>query len=1010
VLSEKRMIEDGQPAVQLVDANPEQGWCCGEPYFNNVGQKNSGIQEVGDPRTILGRQATILAAVPDIIMEVDVNKVYRWANKAGFDFFGDDVIGKEAAFYFEGEQDTYNSVSDIFTGDEDLIHVESWQRRRDGQKRLLAWRCHVLRDPGGKAIGALSSARDITRRKLAEQERLKVLTRQVLLNQLQNDLLGTGDLARKLNLVTERIVDIFDADFCRIWLTGPGDLCEAGCVHASVAEGINACQHKDKCLRLVASSGRYNSINGPAHQRVPFGSHKIGRIASGEEPFPFTDDVANDPGMEDFDWVKGIGLQSFAGFQLHSTGGECTGVLALFRKHAFSTEEQAQLTALSGSVTQVILRAQAEEALKQTTERFRLIAETIDEVFWISDVVEERMLYISPAFERIWGYSRQEMYENRTAFRKALHPDDFARILQALKIQKTGQPYDHEYRIIRPDGSIRQIWDRGFPVSDESGKARIYVGVAQDVTAWRNAEKALKQSTDYLTQIINCIGDPVFVKDRQHRFVLANDASCALIGMKREEMIGKTLESSMSPDLMNLMFEQEDRVFRTGKPEITTDEIQPPTGEHHTVMAHKTLLTAADGRQQLVGVLRDITDLKKAERERAKLESQLRQAQKLEAIALLAGGVAHDFNNLLTVICGNAELLLDNSAEDDPRRGDLEQIRKAGRRAASLTSQLLAFGRKQILNPTILDLNHVITEMGAMLRRLIGEDIELACIAQPGLGRVKADSGQIEQIIMNLAVNARDAMPQGGMLTIETKDVDFDEAGAQLHEDTVAGSYVMLAISDNGIGMDVETKARIFDPFFTTKEIGRGTGLGLSTVYGIVKQSAGFISVYSELEKGTTFEIYFPRIKEGSRESAAEDGGAREKPRGTETVLLVEDEPAVRTLACRVLRRQGYQVLEAADGLEALRMAEEFSGEIQLVLTDVIMPRMSGSELVSRLMAVRPGIKAVYTSGYTDDGIVRNGTLNPNVAFLQKPYTTGALTRKVRDAIHASSQAKGAQV
>ena len=968
--------------------------------FKGIGQDISERKRMdAELQTLLSRQAAMLAAVPDIIMEVDARKIYTWANKAGFDFFGNDVIGKEAANYFEGEQDTYGAVNHIFEGDEDLVYVESWQRRKDNQKRLLAWRCHVLKDSSGKLIGALSSARDITDSKQAERDRLGVLTRQVLLNQLQQDLLSTGDLAHKLKTITDEIVHIFEADFCRIWLTGPGDLCALSCVHAAVAEGPNACRRKDKCLRLVASSGRYTHTNGPVHQRIPFGAHKIGRIASGKEQLLFTNDVAGDPGIEDHDWARKLGLVSFAGFQLRSSGGECIGVMALFSTHAIAPEEQAQLAALSSAAAQVILRAQAEEALRQSTERLKLITETIDEVFWISDVVEEKILYISPAFERIWGCSRREFYENRAAFQETLHPEDFERIIEALKIQKAGEPYDHEYRIIRPDGSVRQIWDRGFPVKDENGGVRIYVGVAQDVTEWRKAEKAHKESAGYLNQIINCIGDPVFVKDCQHRFVLTNDANCALMGMKREEIIGKALENSMSQDVINLLFEQEERVFKTGEPDISVEDIQPPSGRRYTVMAHKTLLTAADGSQQLVGVLRDITELKKAESERAKLESQLRQAQKMEAIGLLAGGVAHDFNNLLTVICGNSEFLLENLTKDAPGRGDLDQIRQAGMRAASLTSQLLAFGRKQILNLTILDLNQAITEMGAMLRRLIGEDIELACTIQPDLGRVKADPGQIEHIIMNLAVNARDAMPQGGRLTIETQNVDFDAADARVHEDAAAGPYVMLAISDNGTGMDANTKAHIFEPFFTTKGLGKGTGLGLSTVYGIVKQSAGFIWVYSELGKGTTFKIYFPRIKDGSAERAADDRGSGEKPCGTETVLLVEDESAVRALACRMLRRRGYRVLEAADGFEALRIAEEFSGEIHLLLTDVVMPKMAGSELVFRIGTVRPGIKVMYSSGYTDDAIVRHGALDPNVTFLQKPYTAEVLMRKVRDAL-----------
>jgi CheY-like chemotaxis protein len=366
---------------------------------------------------------------------------------------------------------------------------------------------------------------------------------------------------------------------------------------------------------------------------------------------------------------------------------------------------------------------------------------------------------------------------------------------------------------------------------------------------------------------------------------------------------------------------------------------------------------------------------------------------------VLAGGVAHDFNNLLCVINGYSKLLLDNLAEDDPKRSKLDQINQAGQRAASLTSQLLAFSRKQILQPKILDLNDAISDMSKMLRRLIGEDIEFIAITRPGLRPVNADPGQIQQIVMNLAVNARDAMPQGGKLTIETAIVDLDEDFARKHAAMSAGPYVMLAISDNGIGMDAETQARIFEPFFTTKGPGKGTGLGLSTVYGIVKQSNGFIWVYSEPGKGTTFKIYFPsaegKITKVTAESKSELGFL-----GFETVLVVEDETPVRALACRILRDRGYNVLEAADGMEALRIAQEYAGEIHLILADVVMPGISGSTLVSRLEATRPGIKALYISGYTDNAIVHHGILDSNVAFLQKPFSTDDLACKVREVIN----------
>jgi two-component system cell cycle sensor histidine kinase/response regulator CckA len=410
-------------------------------------------------------------------------------------------------------------------------------------------------------------------------------------------------------------------------------------------------------------------------------------------------------------------------------------------------------------------------------------------------------------------------------------------------------------------------------------------------------------------------------------------------------------------------------------------------------MTRKSLLTDKDGNKQIVGVLRDITEYKR-------LESQFLQAQKMEAIGILAGGVAHDFNNLLTVINGYAELLGNSLSSDKSRLRELEQIRMAGQRAASLVSQLLAFSRKQIFHSKMVNLNDILDETSKMLRRLIGEDIELAVITHPGLGSVYADPGQIQQIIMNLAVNARDAMPQGGKLTIETAHVNIDAEYVRRHPMVEKGTYIMLAISDNGTGMDAETQTHLFEPFYTTKETGKGTGLGLSTVYGIVKQSNGYVWVYSEPGTGTTFKIYFPRA-EGEVAKLADEGKSELGLSGVETVLIAEDEPSVRTLTVRILLARGYKILEASNGREALDIAREYDGDIHLVITDVVMPGMGGSELVAQLEMVRPGIKALFVSGYTDNAIVHHGILDSNVAFLQKPFTVESLACKVREVIDA---------
>lgn len=489
--------------------------------------------------------------------------------------------------------------------------------------------------------------------------------------------------------------------------------------------------------------------------------------------------------------------------------------------------------------------------------------------------------------------------------------------------------------------------------------------------------------------------DAIYVHDLNGRYTMVNKAGEALIGYTREEILQMSISDVVPQNCLEKIQARLNKKLTDHAPTIYEVEAIRKDGTHVPVEVSSRLIYENGVAVAVQGSARDITERKRAAEALRASQLQLQQSQKLEAVGQLAGGVAHDFNNLLTAILGYTDLSLRRNDVEDPVRRNLEETKKAAERAASLIRQLLAFSRKQILEPKVLDLNVVVKDMHKMLTRLIGENIDLATKQADDLGIVKADPCQVEQIIVNLVVNARDAMPRGGKVTIETANVTLEELK---HVSIQPGPYVMLAVSDTGTGIDEETQTRIFEPFFTTKEVGKGTGLGLSTVYGIVKQSGGNIWVYSEPEVGTVFKVYLPRVE------AAE--GVSEKPswentvfHGSETVLLVEDEDVVRGLARKILVEAGYNVLDARNGDDAIRLCRDYRGPIDLLLTDVVMPETSGKEVAERLLEYRPAARVLYMSGYTDEAIVRHGVLDESVDFIQKPFTWTKLGKKVREVL-----------
>lgn len=602
--------------------------------------------------------------------------------------------------------------------------------------------------------------------------------------------------------------------------------------------------------------------------------------------------------------------------------------------------------------------------------------------------------FMNEAAAGLLGYQVKELVGKHLL--EYVHPVDRERVNETFNQQLQSRDNGNalEFRVVTASGQTRWL---NFIINQavDNGWVIGLTGVALDVTERKRAEEAQKRSETRYGFMVDKVPFAIISFDPRYNILEWNRAAERIFGWSREEAVGKNvLELYILEENKEVMKQLLDS-YAQGSDEIKANINQNLRKDGTVITCSWQDVVIRDSEGGVAGILGTAIDVT----EQARLEEQLNQAQKLESVGRLAGGMAHDFNNLLTTILGYSELIgMDESLNDTVAEG-IEDIRKSAERGARLIRQLLAFSRKQILQPRPINLNELITDLEKMLKRLIEENIDLITKLEPEIKQIEADPVQIEQVIMNLAVNSRDAMPQGGKLTIETGNVYLDEEYCRVHSGVQPGDYVLLAVSDNGCGMDEEVRRQVFDPFFTTKEVGKGTGLGLATVYGIVKQSGGYIWVYSEPEQGTVFKIYLPQIKEDQDRSTGVPK-AEEAAGGKEAILLVEDDESLRGLAVKVLRKYGYAVIEAANGIEALEaVVASNRPEIDLLITDVIMPEMGGKELSGKLLERYPGIKVLYISGYTDNAIVHHGVLDEGVSFLPKPFSPISLSQKVRDTL-----------
>jgi len=923
----------------------------------------------------------IINSIPARVFWKDKNLVYMgcntvFARDAGF-ADPKDIIGKDdyqMGWRDQAEKYRRDDREVIESGCSKLL-IEEPQTTPEGKTITLLSSKIPLRGSKGEISGMIGTYLDITARKQTEvalQERARLA---VLEAQVGTALTQGGTLAEMLRLCCEAVVGQSDAAFARIWTLN----------------------EREQMLELKASAGLYTDLNGP-HGRVPVGQFKIGLIAKERKPH-LTNQVAGDPRIGHPEWAKREGMVAFAGYPL-LVEDRLIGVVAMFARHALTETTLQTLAMISKNLAVGIERKRAEQALVSEQRLLNNLITALPDTIYFKDR-ESRFIRINNGFVRKHGLADASAALGKTDFELFGNEHAGEAYADEQRIITTGQPIiDKEEREDWKDGRVTWVSTTKMPLRDGDGKIVGIMGVSRDITERKRSEESLR----LLGSSVEQTEDSIHITDAQldrpgPRLLFVNPAFTKMTGYTAQEVLGKT------PRIL--------QGERTDKAVLARLRAALSRGEafHGEVVNYRK-----DGLEFLAeihiapirdanGVLTHFVAIKRDITERRRFEERLFQSQKMETVGKLAGGIAHEFNSIMTAILGQSELMLYDLAEGNPLRKSVGEIHRAADRAAILTRQLLAYGRKQILKPDVLDLNTVLAGMENTLRHLAGRDVDVHIAPPTGPKLVKADAGQIEQVIVNIVMNAADAMPHGGKLTIETADVFLDQDYVSRFPDLKTGDYAMLAITDTGAGMSDAVKARIFEPFFTTKEVGKGTGLGLATCHGIIKQSDGHINVYSEPGRGATFKIYLPKVQL----EAKPPGPPLKTPglaHGTETILLVEDDPALREMAATLLGRLGYTVLTAGNGLEALNVTHQRStGHIDLLFTDVVMPHMSGKELADRVKALYPRTKILFTSAYTENAFVHQGVLDPGITLLQKPFTPSSLAGKVREVLDRDTTA-----